>query len=214
MGNKKKMNIGVLALCLVPNLANADTLFTCKSCYNKPANSYYISSGTNTSDCAWACFSGYVKKGNNCCVEKPANATYTDSAQCNWSCNSNYTKVGNLCCSNSILPSNAHFSGSSSCNNWACDSGYKNVGGKCLSCNTNCAAEIIDVMAVSNGGYTSSRGAVKCGISFFPRSVYGGSVKVNGKVIGRFYGCKSGKDGRSCASSSAYYICKDKLIEM
>lgn len=214
MGNKKKMNIGVLALCLVPNLANADTLFTCKSCYNKPANSYYISSGTNTSDCAWACFSGYVKKGNNCCVEKPANATYTDSAQCNWSCNSNYTKVGNLCCSNSILPSNAHFSGGS-CNSWACNFGYKNVGGKCLSCNTNCAVEIIDQTGVSNSTSYSSRGSVKCGTIVSARTVYGGKVVIGkDKVIGWFSGCTSAKDGRTCASSPSYYICKDKLIKM
>lgn len=214
MENKKKMNIGVLALCLVPNLANADTLFTCKSCYNKPANSYYISSGTNTSDCAWACFSGYVKKGNNCCVEKPANATYTDSAQCNWSCNSNYTKVGNFCCPNGMLPSNAYFSGGS-CSNWACNSGYKKIGGKCLSCDTNCAVEIIDITAVSTGNSSSSRGSVNCGTIVSARTVYGGKVVIgkDKKVIG-WFSCKTTKNGKTCDASPSYYICKDKLIEM
>lgn len=212
MGNKKKMNIGVLALCLVPNLANADTLFTCKSCYNKPANSYYISSGTNISDCAWACVSGYVKKGNDCCVEKPDNATYTDSAQCNWSCNSNYTKVDNLCCSNSILPSNAHFGGGGCCGNWQCDSGYKKIEGKCLSCNTDCVADITDDIHISTNSYSTRRDPVKCGTSFSPISIYGGRVTVNGKVM-HFSGCKSNSSGTGCVSPS-YYICKDKLIEM
>ena len=66
MGNKKKMNIGVLALCLVPNLANADTLFKCMACTNKPANAHYTSSGTNTSNCSWSCDSGYKNINNKC----------------------------------------------------------------------------------------------------------------------------------------------------
>lgn len=42
----------------------------CAPCQNKPANSHYTSSATNsTSDsCSWACDSGFSKSGNLCCA--------------------------------------------------------------------------------------------------------------------------------------------------
>ncbi len=94
---------------------------SCLSCYTKPSDGYYTTTGT----CDWTCNSGYYKSGNTCV------ANYNNNYNYNNYCGTGQYSSGGTCYSCGSIPYNAYYTSTGTCD-WTCNSGYYKSGNTCV----------------------------------------------------------------------------------
>ena len=107
------------------------TYTSCTLCTNGPANSYYNSSGAGpTSNCGWACNSGYVQSGSTCIIPPCNPGYYYNGATCLACSSGTYSPGGPYASVPSCPP----------CTNGNAYSTYTGTGTNATNCPVTCNA--------------------------------------------------------------------------